>query len=98
MILKLIFLATFCFRRNIKSEIKKYQVVLSSPSLGTGIDISFESDLDEIDVVYGFYENRVNTHTEIDQQLSRVRKPKEVHIWISPVIFNFETEFKSIGW
>jgi hypothetical protein len=84
------------FITNIKSEIKKYQVVLSSPSLGTGIDISFESDLDEIDVVYGFYENRVNTHTEIDQQLSRVRKPKEVHIWISPVIFNFETEFEVV--
>ena len=84
------------FITNVKSEIKNYQVILSSPSLGTGIDITFDNNADEIDCVYGLYENRINTHTEIDQQLGRVRNPKEVHVWISPRWFNFETEFEVI--
>ncbi len=84
------------FITNIKSEIINYQVVLSSPSLGTGIDITFDNDDDLIDYVYGLYENRINTHTEIDQQLGRVRHPKEVHVWVSPQRFNFETEFEVI--
>lgn len=84
------------FIGNIKEEIKNYQVVLSSPSLGTGIDITFENNAQEIDVVYGFYENRINSHTEIDQQLARVRHPKEVHVWVSPCRFEFETEFEVI--
>ncbi len=84
------------FIGNIKEEIKNYQVVLSSPSLGTGIDITFENNAQEIDVVYGLYENRINSHTEIDQQLARVRNPKEVHVWVSPRSFNFETEFEVI--
>lgn len=84
------------FITNIKNEILNYQVVLSSPSLGTGIDITFDNDDDLIDCVYGLYENRINTHTEIDQQLGRVRHPKEVRVWISPQRFNFETEFEVI--
>ncbi len=81
------------FITNIKDEILNYQVVLSSPSLGTGVDITFENGNSEIDCVYGIYENKINSHTEIDQQLSRVRNPKEVHVWISLARFNFETEF-----
>ncbi|MBC7747581.1 MAG: hypothetical protein H7Z76_03205, partial [Methylotenera sp.] len=84
------------FINNIKDEIKKYGVVLSSPSLGTGIDITFDNDAKEIDCVYGLYENRINTHFEIDQQLRRVRHPKEVHVWLSPSCFNFETEFEVV--
>lgn len=81
------------FIKNIAKDCLKYQVILSSPSLGTGIDISFENDGQEIDAVYGFFENQVNTHFEIDQQLARVRNPKDVHVWVSPACFNFETEF-----
>jgi len=81
------------FIKNITSEVLKYQVILCSPSLGTGIDISFDDDSQEIDAVYGIFENQVTTHFEIDQQLARVRNPKEVHAWVSPACFNFETEF-----
>lgn len=81
------------FIKNIKDEILKYKVILSSPSLGTGIDITFDNEAQEIDAVYGVFENRINSHFEIDQQLARVRHPKEVHVWISPQQFNFETEF-----
>ena len=59
------------FIKNIKTEILNYQVVLSSPSLGTGIDISFENGKQEVDDVFGIFENQINTHFEIDQQLAR---------------------------
>jgi len=81
------------FIKNIQKEILQYKVVLSSPSLGTGIDITFENDDQNIDCVYGLFENQINSHFEIDQQLSRVRHPKEVNVWISPRKYDFETEF-----
>ena len=84
------------FIKNIKTKILDYQVILSSPSLGTGIDITFDNDNQHIDCVYGLFENQINSHFEIDQQLSRVRHPKEVNVWISPRRFNFETEFDVI--
>ena len=78
--------------KNLKTRILDYQVVLASPTLGTGVDISFEDGIQHVDGVYGFFEGRINTHFDIDQQLSRVRDPKYVKIWITPETFNFETE------
>jgi len=84
------------FIKNIAAESLKYQVILTSPSLGTGIDITFPNNGQEIDSVYGIFENQVNTHFEIDQQLARVRNPRSVHVWVSPACFNFETEFEVV--
>lgn len=81
------------FIQNISAEILKYDAVLSSPSLGTGIDITFEKGAQEIDCVYGIFENQINSHFEIDQQLARVRNPKDVSVWISPSAHSFETNF-----
>ncbi len=81
------------FIKNIKTEIENYQVVISSPSLGTGVDITFKNKEQKIDCVYGIFENQINSHFEIDQQLARVRHPKEVHVWVSPQRFQFETDF-----
>ena len=81
------------FIKNVKQEILNYRVVLSSPSRGTGIDISFDNDSQEIDCVFGIYETQINTHLDIDQQLSRVRHPKEINVYVSPRQFDFETEF-----
>lgn len=80
------------FILSVKTEILKYQVILSSPSLGTGIDITFENDAKEIDHVFGIYETQVNNHFDIDQQLSRVRHPKEISVFVAPRVFGFETE------
>lgn len=80
------------FIRHIKTEILNYQAVLTSPVLGTGVDITFPDAEKLVDGVYGLFEARVNTHTDIDQQLSRVRHPGFVRVWISPEKFNFETE------
>ena len=38
----------------------------------------------------------MNTHLDIDQQISRVRHPSFVRVWISPETFNFETEVDPI--
>ncbi len=81
------------FIKQIKSEILKCDVTLSSPSLGTGIDITFDGGEQKIDCVYGFFENLINSHFEIDQQIARVRHPGSVHVWVSPSTFKFETDF-----
>lgn len=80
------------FIQEIQTEILNYDVVLSSPAIGTGIDITFTDEIQHVDAVYGFFEARITTHYDIDQQLSRVRNPKRVCVWISPERFNFETE------
>lgn len=84
------------FINNIKTEILKYDVTIASPTLGTGIDITFEDAAPLIDTVYGFFVARVNTHFDIDQQLARVRHPKAVKVWITPERFSFETDPSAI--
>jgi hypothetical protein len=84
------------FIGDIKTQAKKYDVVISSPSMGTGIDITFDENEEFYDSVYGIYETLINGHTEIDQQLARVRHPKSVKVWVSPRKFNFETHFDVI--
>jgi hypothetical protein len=85
------------FVKNVQQRILDYQVVLVSPALGTGIDISFPGNACLIDTVYGLFEPLVNTHYDIDQQLSRVRNPGALKLWISPRRFMFETDVVPIA-
>jgi len=71
------------FLDNVRDEILNYDAIFSSPSIGTGIDITFPNNDEKIDVVYGFFETNINTHFDIDQQLGRVRHPKEIRVWIT---------------
>ena len=80
------------FIKDIKTEILTYAVTVATPTLGTGIDITFPNGEQRIDTVYGFFVTRVNTHFDIDQQLSRVRNSGAVKVWIAPDTFTFETE------
>lgn len=80
------------FIDNISEEILHYDVTISSPSLGTGIDISFPDDAQMIDGVYGFFDARITTHFDVAQQLGRVRNPKYVKAWLSSKKFNLEIE------
>ena len=75
-----------------RTEAPKYDVILTSPALGTGVDISFPGDVHSIDVVFGFFEPLITTHFDCDQQLGRVRKPRAVKVWISPRRYQFETD------
>ena len=72
------------FLMDVRTRILDYDCVMCSPSIGTGIDITFPQNAQEIDVVYGFFEVDVNTHFDIDQQLGRVRHPGKVKVWINP--------------
>lgn len=68
-----------------------YDVILASPTIGTGVDVSFEDDAPLIDTVYGFFMDSVTTHFDMDQQLGRVRHPGEVKVWVSPRRFRYDT-------
>jgi len=84
------------FIKNVKVAALEYDVVIVSPSVGTGVDITFPNNDQRIDTVYGFFHARVNTHFDIDQQLSRVRHPKSVKVWISPETFRFDSNHDAI--
>jgi hypothetical protein len=84
------------FIQNIKSRAMEYDLIVTSPALGTGIDITFADDAQNIDVVLGFFRARINTHFDIDQQLARVRNPKRVCVWISPETYSYETDSEAI--
>jgi hypothetical protein len=68
------------FVKNIKVEFLNVQVVL---------DITFPSGECRVDRVFGFFYPMVNAHTDIDQQLCRVRNPGAVDVWISGTRFNY---------
>jgi hypothetical protein len=70
----------------------RYDVVLVSPAVGTGVDVTFENNAELVDAVFGFFSANITTHFDIDQQLCRVRHPAAVHVWVSPQTFNFETD------
>ena len=80
------------FIQDITIEFLNYDAVLTSPTLSTGIDITFKDDAKNVDVVFGFFENDITHHFEIDQQISRVRHPKEIKVWISPRRMNYELD------
>ena len=84
------------FVLNVTIEFPKIQVLLCSPSLGTGIDITFPNGRREVDHVFGFFYPFINTHTDIDQQIARVRNPGEVSVWFDPTRFNYATDFQVI--
>jgi hypothetical protein len=84
------------FIENIKTRILDYQVVICSPSLGTGVDITFKDAQVKIDEVFGFFQGGVNTHTDIDQQLARVRHPGNLRVWVDPKPMNYISAFEQV--
>jgi hypothetical protein len=83
---------TMNFIKSISEEILLYDVIISSPSLGTGIDISFHEDAQLIDGVYGFFDADITSHFDVAQQLGRVRNPKYVKAWLSTRPLNLPTD------
>ena len=68
-------------------EAQKYQAIFATPSVSTGVDISFPDQEQVFDVVYGIFKPLILSHFDCDQQLSRVRHPKEVKVFVSPRSF-----------
>lgn len=73
------------FTNNPADESLQYDAVICSPALSTGVDITFPQGCNGFDGVYGFFRDGITTHFEIDQQLSRVRNPGKICVWVSPV-------------
>jgi hypothetical protein len=84
------------FVKTISVSAKKVDVILASPSMGTGVDITFPDNEIVFENVYGFFEPLVNTHTDIDQQLARVRHPRDVKVFISQRKYYPETDLNVI--
>lgn len=80
-----------------KQKLPTYDLVLTSPSLSTGIDLTFDNEEIVFEVVYGVFQPMVNTHFEIDQQLSRVRQTNVTRCWISPETFFFEEDLSVVS-
>ncbi|QJD91253.1 hypothetical protein HH213_14935 [Duganella dendranthematis] len=60
------------------NESKKYQVLIATSTLSTGVSI----DVKWFDAVYGLFDAKVYTFQDCDQAISRVRSPKYVKVWI----------------
>ena len=84
------------FVRNISLQAKEYDVILASPSLGTGVDITFPQNEIVFQNVFGFFEPFINTHTDIDQQLARVRHTNNVRVYVNTRSYPVECDLNVI--
>jgi hypothetical protein len=69
-----------------------YDAVLTSPAVGTGVDIRFEENRTWFDVVYGVFETGTTDHFQCDQQLARVRHPGRVCVYVAPGTYHLDVE------
>ncbi len=71
-------------------------VLIASPSIGTGVDITFKDNhgnpREVVRHVFGLFHGNITTHQDMDQQLARVRHPGQVHVWVEPTEQRFETD------
>ena len=84
------------FLENPQEHALKYDVILTSPAVGTGVDISFPDKHKLVDVVYGFGEANINTAWDLDQQIGRVRDPGAVRVWVNPRRFHYEVNLDAV--
>ena len=68
------------FIKDISTEVKNVDVLLASPSLGTGVDIPNY----HFDAVFGVFHAVSQTATECAQSLHRYRPQVPLHIWVAP--------------
>ncbi|MBD2342015.1 DUF3854 domain-containing protein [Calothrix sp. FACHB-156] len=68
------------FIKDITNAVKNLDILLTSPSLGTGVDIPEY----HFDVVFGVFHGVSQTATECAQQLWRYRPKVPLHVWVAP--------------
>lgn len=68
------------FITDISESVKDIDVLLASPSLGTGVDITGDC----FDEVFGVFHAVSQTATDCAQQLHRVREQVPLHVWVAP--------------
>jgi len=62
------------------AESQKYDVLIATSTLSTGVSI----DAEWFDAVYGLFDGSVYTYQDCDQAISRVRNCSSVNVWIHP--------------
>ncbi|NDJ25936.1 DUF3854 domain-containing protein [Nostoc sp. B(2019)] len=67
------------FIKDITNAVKNLDALLTSPSLGTGVDISQY----HFDLVFGVFHGVSQTATECAQQLYRYRPKVPFHVWVA---------------
>ena len=68
------------FIKDISSTVNDIDILLTSPSLGTGVDIKG----DRFEAVFGAFHATSQSATECGQQLHRFRKNVPLYLWIAP--------------
>ncbi|MCC5605181.1 plasmid replication protein, CyRepA1 family [Nostoc favosum] len=68
------------FIKDITNAVKNLDALFTSPSLGTGVDISEY----HFDLVFGVFHGVSQTATECAQQLYRYRHKVPFHVWVAP--------------
>ncbi|WP_339460992.1 plasmid replication protein, CyRepA1 family, partial [Nodularia spumigena] len=68
------------FIKDITNAVKSLDALFTSPSLGTGVDISQY----HFDLVFGVFHGVSQTATECAQQLYRYRPKVPFHVWVAP--------------
>ncbi|MFM0420023.1 plasmid replication protein, CyRepA1 family [Paraburkholderia aromaticivorans] len=84
------------FIATIQETTADYDVLIVSPSVGTGVDINIAKHLPQFTHVFGFFDTAVTTHFEMDQQLARVRNMRDQHVWISKARLYLEYEVDAV--
>ena len=79
--------------RDPNTECIKYDWVLASPSIVSGISI----DVEYFTHVFGIFFASSTTHMDALQSISRVRKIDEINVWLDPRTFTLETDPKQVG-
>lgn len=69
---------TTAFIENPTGESSKYDVVVASPTLSTGVSIEGH----HFTKVFGFFGNNPGTYQDADQAISRVRHCDDVSVWV----------------
>lgn len=70
--------------RDITNSVKLFDVVITSPTLGTGVDICGGKGEYHFDVIFGAFHAVSQPATECTQQLWRYRPNVPMHIWAAP--------------
>lgn len=70
------------FLANVDEESKKYQVVISSPAISSGVSIEHKGN-PHFNIVAGFFSGYSVLPTDAYQMLGRVRYAKDFHLYIS---------------
>ncbi|NJL20003.1 MAG: hypothetical protein HC895_02955 [Leptolyngbyaceae cyanobacterium SM1_3_5] len=80
------------FIKNPDPELANYDVVIATPSLGTGVSIEAQG---VIESVYGIFTGGSSTDADIAQALSRVREPVDRILWCAKRGTNFSKVSRS---